>query len=47
MKVPPLSFLMGSPATVRREITEADRELIRRSALNYIALKNDYMKVGA
>ncbi len=42
-KVPPRSLLMGTPARVRREITEEDRELIRRSARNYIALKNDYM----
>lgn len=43
MKVPPRSLLMGAPAAVRREITDADRELIERSARNYIALKNDYM----
>lgn len=42
-RVPPRSLLMGAPARVRREITEEDRELIRRSARNYIALKNDYM----
>jgi carbonic anhydrase/acetyltransferase-like protein (isoleucine patch superfamily) len=42
-RVPPRSLLMGTPARVRREITEEDRELIRRSARNYIALKNDYM----
>jgi carbonic anhydrase/acetyltransferase-like protein (isoleucine patch superfamily) len=33
---------MGSPATVRREINAQDLDLIRRSAQNYIALKNDY-----
>lgn len=46
MKVPPRSLLMGSPATVRREISEADRDLIRRSARNYIALKNEYRGVS-
>jgi carbonic anhydrase/acetyltransferase-like protein (isoleucine patch superfamily) len=42
LKVPPRSLLMGSPATVRREINAQDLDLIRRSAQNYIALKNDY-----
>jgi carbonic anhydrase/acetyltransferase-like protein (isoleucine patch superfamily) len=41
-KVPPRSLVMGSPARVRREITDEDRDLIRRSAQNYIALKNEY-----
>lgn len=41
-KIPPRSLVMGVPARVRREITEEDRELIRRSARNYIGLKNDY-----
>lgn len=42
-KAPPRSLLMGAPAKIRREITEDDRELIRRSARNYIALKDEYM----
>ncbi len=41
-KIPPRSLVMGAPARVRREVTEEDRELIRRSARNYIGLKNDY-----
>ncbi len=41
-KIPPRSLVMGVPARVRREVTEEDRELIRRSALSYIGLKNDY-----
>ncbi len=41
-KIPPRSLVMGVPARARREITEEDRELIRRSALSYIGLKNDY-----
>lgn len=42
LRVPPRSLLMGSPATVRREVNEQDLERMRRSARNYIALKNDY-----
>lgn len=42
-KVPPRSVLMGAPARVRREVTPDDLDLIRRSAQNYIALKNDYL----
>jgi len=46
LKVPPRSLLMGSPATVRREINAQDLDLIRRSAQYYIALKNDYCRAG-
>ena len=41
--IPPRSLVMGSPATVRRPVTAQDVELIRRSATNYVALKNDYL----
>jgi carbonic anhydrase/acetyltransferase-like protein (isoleucine patch superfamily) len=41
-RAPRGSVLMGAPATVRRQASEADLDLIRRSARNYIALKNDY-----
>lgn len=41
-RVPPRSLVMGVPATVRRPVGPEDLELIRRSAQNYIALKNDY-----
>lgn len=44
MKVPPRSFLMGTPAKVRREVNADDLDLIRTSAQSYIALKNDYMR---
>jgi carbonic anhydrase/acetyltransferase-like protein (isoleucine patch superfamily) len=43
MKIPPRSLVMGAPASIRRSITDADRDLIQRSARNYIALKNDYL----
>jgi carbonic anhydrase/acetyltransferase-like protein (isoleucine patch superfamily) len=41
-KIPPRSLVMGSPAKVRRAVDEDDLDLIRRSAQNYIELKNDY-----
>ena len=43
-KAPRRSVLMGAPARVRREVDEGDLDLIRRSADNYIALKNDYLR---
>jgi carbonic anhydrase/acetyltransferase-like protein (isoleucine patch superfamily) len=39
------SVLMGSPARVKRQVTEADLDLIRRSAQNYIALRADYLGI--
>lgn len=44
--VPPRSMVVGSPAQVRRAVTDQDLELIRRSAQNYIALKNDYLSAA-
>ena len=41
-KVPRGSVLMGTPARVKRQVTEADLDLIRRSANNYIALAAEY-----
>lgn len=46
MKVPPRSLLMGNPARVRRPVNDEDLELIHRSARNYIALKDDYLRAG-
>lgn len=45
-KIPPRSFVMGAPAKVRRAVEEADLDLIRRSARNYIELKNEYRSGG-
>ncbi len=42
-RIPPRSLVMGWPAKVRREVSAEDLDLIRRSAQNYIALKNDYL----
>ena len=44
--VPRGSVLMGSPAKVRRQVTGEDLELIRRSARNYIELKDQYRAEG-
>lgn len=41
-KIPPRSFVIGTPGKVRRAVDEADLDLIRRSARNYIELKNEY-----
>ena len=41
-KIPPRSFVVGTPAKVRRAVNDADLDLIRRSARNYIELKNEY-----
>ncbi len=41
-KVPRGSVLMGTPARVKRQVTEADLDLIRRSAKNYISLAAEY-----
>jgi carbonic anhydrase/acetyltransferase-like protein (isoleucine patch superfamily) len=46
-KIPPRSFVIGTPAKVRRAVDEADLDLIRRSARNYIELKNEYRTAGA
>lgn len=46
-KVPPRSLLVGAPAKVRRAVDEEDLDLIRRSARNYVALKNDYQQARA
>jgi carbonic anhydrase/acetyltransferase-like protein (isoleucine patch superfamily) len=45
-KIPARSFVMGTPAKVRRAVDEVDLDLIRRSARNYIALKNEYRTAG-
>ena len=36
------SVLMGAPARVKRQVTEADLDLIHRSARNYVALAAEY-----
>ena len=41
--IPPRSMVMGSPAKVRREVTESEIELINRHWRNYIEYKNTYL----
>ncbi len=41
-KAPRGSVLMGAPARVKRQVTEADLDLIHRAARNYIALAAEY-----
>ncbi|MGH9805346.1 MAG: gamma carbonic anhydrase family protein [Candidatus Acidiferrales bacterium] len=41
--VPPRSLFMGSPAVFRRHLTDADLDLIRRYADNYVAYKDAYL----
>jgi carbonic anhydrase/acetyltransferase-like protein (isoleucine patch superfamily) len=39
---PPGSFVMGSPARVKRAVTEADRTWIRESAVLYVGYARDF-----
>ena len=41
-QVPPRSLVMGSPATVRRSLVDAEVGRIRRFAENYVAYRLDY-----
>ena len=41
---PPRSLIVGSPATVKRELTESEVESIRENARHYVALAKKYMK---
>lgn len=41
--IPPRSLFMGSPARFRRHLTDADLDIIRRYASNYVAYKDAYL----
>jgi gamma-carbonic anhydrase len=41
-RIPPRSLVMGSPAKVRRALTDADVEKIRGFAASYVATRLDY-----
>jgi carbonic anhydrase/acetyltransferase-like protein (isoleucine patch superfamily) len=43
MKIPPRSLVMGVPAKFRRQITEEEREGLRRYAANYFDYKESYL----
>ncbi|MDZ4727883.1 MAG: gamma carbonic anhydrase family protein [Leptospira sp.] len=45
-KIPPGVLLMGSPAKIIRDITEKDREIITRTADNYVKYKENYRNAG-
>jgi gamma-carbonic anhydrase len=42
-EVPPGSLVMGAPAIVKREVGEAEREMIRGSVSHYLQLAEDYL----
>ena len=44
MQVPPRSLVMGSPATVRRALTDADVARIQTYADGYVSYRLDYMR---
>ena len=44
MQVPPRSLVMGMPARVRRELSEEERQGIRRYSSNYLEYKETYLK---
>ncbi|RMF91580.1 MAG: gamma carbonic anhydrase family protein [Nitrospinota bacterium] len=46
MEIPPRTLVMGSPAKVRREITERDYELIRRTYTEYAKRGQVYKRLG-
>lgn len=45
--VPAGKLVMGSPARVVRDVTDADREWMRATVANYMALAQDYKLAGA
>jgi carbonic anhydrase/acetyltransferase-like protein (isoleucine patch superfamily) len=46
-EVPPESVVMGSPARIKRQTTDADRETIQRSWSHYVELAAEYFKAGS
>ena len=42
-QIPPRSFVMGSPAKVKRELTEDELAYLNRSWRNYVELKTHYL----
>ncbi|MCZ8344244.1 MAG: gamma carbonic anhydrase family protein [Leptospira sp.] len=45
-KIPPGVLIMGSPAKIIRDITDKEREIITRTATNYVKYKENYRKEG-
>ncbi len=44
MKVPPRSLVIGLPAVIKKQLTEADVEFINQHWQSYLELKEDYLK---
>lgn len=42
--IPPGVMVMGSPAKIVRDITEDERNLIEKTAANYVTYKNNYLQ---
>src|SRR5688572_26852909 len=42
MRIPPNSLVLGVPARVVRETTDAERDRIRRTVQSYLELQNAY-----
>ncbi|HYZ85638.1 MAG TPA: gamma carbonic anhydrase family protein [Bryobacteraceae bacterium] len=42
MEVPPGSMVMGVPARIKREVTEAEKERFRENAQNYVRYRQTY-----
>ncbi len=45
-KIPPGVLIIGSPAKIIRDITDKEREIITRTATNYVKYKENYRKEG-
>jgi carbonic anhydrase/acetyltransferase-like protein (isoleucine patch superfamily) len=46
MTVPPRSVVMGSPARVRRTLTEEERSGLKRYAESYLRYKDEYLRAA-
>lgn len=42
-QIPPRSLVIGSPARVKRELTDEELALLEKSWRNYVELKNNYL----
>ena len=47
MEVPPGSMVMGIPAKIKREVTEAEQERFRENAQNYVRYRQTYREEPA
>lgn len=45
--VPPGSFVVGAPASVRRTLSESERDDLKASAARYVTYTQDYLPVSA